>query len=153
MTSNGYEIAAGMDGVTVRTARFTPTTATSFPAPPHFARGLSRWRSGRGCGTSHERSNVNTEHLTPGERDLLAKARAALDEGRTHYVPAHPAAIIDLLTRLAEAQESVRKLEEQDRQSERFCKELVIRCAAGLNALAAQSPAVGGGEQNASRTK
>ncbi len=146
-----------------------------------------------------------TEHLTDRERDLLAMAKAAT--GRCGTVPINPAAIIDLITRLAEAREVVAKLPktadgvaivpgmtvwvpeyESDDGEDWKCLVTGVSNfnAAGCDgdgeesfytagddchpdcdratrakwayssyaaALAARSPAAGGGEQNASRTK
>ncbi len=43
------------------------------------------------------------DNLSPAERDLLAKAKAALNSATGRGDVTSPAAIIDLLTRLAEA--------------------------------------------------
>lgn len=54
---------------------------------------------------------MNTDHLSPADRDLLAKAKAAINVSDRNVAPwwefncaSQPAAIIALITRLGEAQ-------------------------------------------------
>ncbi len=102
-----------------------------------------------------------TEHLTPADRDLLAKAKAAQKRAVDWYIfldAANPAAIIDLLTRLGEAREDAQRMrhaiENADADlriaaSDYLPNSSDINYARGKLQAVARGPAAGEGTTNA----